>query len=133
MPLDRSDAGRDEYVPGTSRKRVRQAGTDRIITRAESENNFAQRHGFRSNYEMKKYSRKIGKSKRYENDLRRARSRGIDAAELRAKAAAVSHQYDSGTLDKSPTGPLADYLNMLGYGGRNFDAGYAVGESPGVL
>jgi hypothetical protein len=122
------------YEPGSGRKYVR-LGDGSLVPRATAENMLARERGYRSNYERRSAFGRSRRSKRYEQERERARERGVsrpDFDEARARLYA-DYQRAGGNyrdIDRSPDGPLANYLEAMGR--RQSGADYNVGETPSV-
>jgi hypothetical protein len=121
---------KSRYLPG--RKLVR-LPDGRTITRSAAENMEAQKRGFRSNYQRRQIFRGMKEQKSYGRDLQRAKERGVSKEtfdRLRSQYE-LDRQHGTSNIDKSPDGPLSQYLKAIG---RRSDsaADWPVGDSPGI-
>jgi hypothetical protein len=112
-----------------SRHTVRLAD-GRTVPRATAENMHARGLGYRGNYERRQAYRDIGGA----GKAREISSRASDPdAAIRAYRDLQRDYRDNGNdyrqIDRSPDGPLANYLRSIG---RKTDTVYYVGESPGI-
>lgn len=132
------------YVRGSGRKLVTLADGS-VVKRQAAENIEAQARnipGIGSLYDLRKL-RSFGKTDRGRKALQKFRARDSEAVknlqqrgDIRARperevedlALAVAKEHAAGALDKSPGGPLAQYLTAIGY--RNPGADYSVGDTP---
>lgn len=115
----------------SSRTQVR-LNSGQIVSRADAENRYAQSQGYRSDYERRQAYRESRESKVYEKELQAARDRDISRAEFREVHAKMMHDYrqHGSGMDRSPNGPLAQYLEAMGRRQTGLD--YNVGETPSV-
>lgn len=134
------------YVSGSNRKQVENVATGERMDRQKAMNLNAQRYGFRTEHQMRKWSSRVSGSDRVVNAWEGVArdstgARLISRAELNAYAGALAHEYDrakglatdyggepSDYLSKDPNGPLANYLAAIGR--RDFSADYGVGDTP---
>lgn len=122
------------YVAGTGRKSVR-APDGSIHSRQQAENTFARNFGFASEYERKRafsstgFNRFMGRPG-YERGLQEARAVGRTSAEAKAAFARFYANEDRNSRDRSPDGPLAQMLVVMGR--RSANDTYPVGDSPSI-
>jgi hypothetical protein len=116
-----------------SRHNVRLA-SGRTVPRATAENMYARGLGYRGNYERRQAYRDIGGASRAREVSGRARDRGTDPdTAVRAYRDYLRdlqrNDYNPNRVDKSPDGPLANYLRSIG---QKTDYTHTVGETPGT-
>lgn len=102
------------------------------IPRAAAENMAARAQGFQSNYERRQAFRGMKSTRGYERAREEAIRHGAsrqeaDNAYARLMADYKRNDNDYRRIDKSPDGPLAQWLRATG---RKSDQTYTVGESP---
>jgi hypothetical protein len=121
------------YVPGSRRVYVQLSNGD-IVSRQTAENMYAQQTGFSSDYSRRRAFRFLDrKSNHYKQGLESARENGISKRDFDNLAAHVAADYaaNKADMDKSPDGPLANYLVAIGR--RQDTDRWFVGDSPSVL
>lgn len=103
------------YVPGSMRRSVRLPDGS-IVPRQAAENLTARTRGFTSEYSRRLSFRHSKARKDYQAGLQRAQSLGISRADYDNARALVHEDYrlNGNDMDKSPDGPLADYLKKIG-------------------
>jgi hypothetical protein len=122
------------YIPGTGRRRVMSSdGT--IHSRQEAENTFARAFGFESEYARKRAAASSGYNsftdrKGYDRAMKEAKQAGYNTAEANATFARYYAHENRNARDRSPDGPLAQMLVIMGRRSA-FDT-HPVGDSPSV-
>lgn len=108
-----------------------------IVSRTTAENIYAQEKGYRSNYERRSaYGQMKSDRESYERGKEQAQERtGISGRDYDEARAALANDYrragnDYRQIDKSPNGPLANYLVAIGR--RSDTDAHMVGDSPSI-
>lgn len=137
------------YVPGTDRSFAR-LGSGEVVKRQTAENMYASSlgvPGVSNEYQRKKLmsfrkteqgrsaleSNNTAKGREANKALKEAgdpRARSDKSFDALALALARDHAEHGSDMDRSPDGPLAQYLVAIGR--RNLGADYSVGETPGT-
>ena len=122
------------YIPGTLR-RVVIANDGSRHTRQDAENTFARQWGFANEYERKRAANSSGykaftNRPGHDRGINEARGAGYTKAEAEAVFAKFYQNQDRNSRDRSPDGPLAEMLVVMGR--RSSGDPTPVGESPSI-
>jgi hypothetical protein len=119
------------HYTDSSRHMVRLSSGE-TVTRAAAENMAARAQGFSTNYERRQAFKSMKATRGFERARAEAMRHGAsrqeaDNAYARLMADYKNNSNDYRRIDKSPDGPLAQWLRATG---RKSDHTYTVGESP---
>ena len=119
------------YVAGSGRTLVMLAGGT-VVARAAAENLYARSQGYRSNYSRRQAYQASKAESTYQEGLETATANGYSAREYNEMRARVSEDraVNGRDMDRTPGGPLAQYLTMIGR--RTENDTWNVGESPSL-